>query len=68
VWNTIKSAHWENELKTLVQRHADVTQSELAKSLISNWEIELPNFKQVTPKEILSRLEHPLDDSAEAAE
>ena len=32
-----------------------------------HWDLELPRFVQVGPKEMLNRLEQPLDDSAEAA-
>ncbi len=64
VWNTIRSKHWEGVLKDMVEQHFERTNSQLASSLLSNWELELPNFKQVTPKEMLSRLAHPLDDSA----
>ncbi len=32
-----------------------------------HWDLELPRLVQIGPKEMLNRLEQPLDDSAEAA-
>lgn len=66
VWDTIKSKHWEGELKSLIKEHLERTGSEMANSLLTNWDLELANFKQVCPKEMLSRLEIPLDDTAAA--
>jgi hypothetical protein len=35
--------------------------------MLRNWDEALPCFRQIAPKEMLSRLEHPLSDREEAA-
>ncbi len=59
-------AHWEAELKGLIQRHAAETKSRKAADLLQNWDIELKNFVQVCPKEMLDKLSHPLGIEEEA--
>lgn len=39
------------ELRTLIQRHADLTGSEKAKSVLNNWDATLPKFVKVMPKD-----------------
>ncbi len=68
VWQRIASAHWESRLHTLVSEHAAATDSKWSKGLLEDWDRIAGNFWQVVPKEMLSRLSHPLDDTAEAAE
>ncbi len=67
VISRIASAHWEGVLRSLVERHARETGSLVAESVLRDWDILLPRLWQVTPKEMLSRLAHPLSDKAEAA-
>jgi len=67
VWQPVRAAHWEAELRRLVQQHLHETQSPLAARLINDWDRELRKFVQVCPEEMLDKLTHPLDDSAEAA-
>jgi len=67
VWQPVRSAHWESVLRQAVERHARETQSSFAARLLNDWDLELPNFLQVCPKEMLGRLEQPLDDGAVAA-
>ncbi|MCC0067301.1 MAG: glutamate synthase large subunit [Rhodovulum sp.] len=62
----VASAAWEARLRGLVERHAEETGSPRATEILRHWEDELPNFRQIVPKEMLSRLEHPLSDEAEA--
>ncbi|SFJ55425.1 glutamate synthase large subunit [Celeribacter neptunius] len=52
--------HWEGELKALIERHANETNSIKAKDILSNWEEEKSNFLQVCPKEMLVHLPVPL--------
>ena len=58
----IGHAHWEAELKGLIERHAAETGSRKAQDILANWAEERANFLQVCPKEMLSRLPHPLSD------
>jgi glutamate synthase (NADPH/NADH) large chain len=53
-------AHWEAELKALIERHAAETQSVRARAILADWETERKNFLQVCPKEMLVHLKHPL--------
>jgi len=39
------------ELRALIQRHADLTGSEKAKSVLNNWDATLPKFVKVMPKD-----------------
>ncbi|HUF86374.1 MAG TPA: glutamate synthase large subunit [Thermohalobaculum sp.] len=67
VLTRLESAHWEAELKGLIEEHARQTGSPRAKSILSHWEEELLHFWQVCPKEMISRLSHPLSDRAAEA-
>ena len=67
VWQPVRSRHWEGVLHDLVKEHERETHSSFAARLLTHWDLELPRFVQVCPKEMLNRLEQPLDDSAEAA-
>jgi glutamate synthase (NADPH/NADH) large chain len=63
----IGTAHWEAELKSLVEAHARATDSALAARLLNEWDVEIGKFWQVVPTEIVARLEMPLDDAAAQA-
>ncbi len=52
--------HWEAELKELIHRHLAETGSRHAAAILANWADERANFLQVCPKEMISRLPHPL--------
>ncbi|MFD1340842.1 glutamate synthase large subunit [Litorisediminicola beolgyonensis] len=52
--------HWQEELRGLVERHAEETNSAKAKELLQNWDEALPHFVQVCPKEMLDKIAHPL--------
>jgi glutamate synthase (NADPH/NADH) large chain len=67
VFGALRSAHWEAVLRALVERHAVETGSLFARSLIDDWPAALSRFVQVCPKEMLSRLPHPLADVAAVA-
>jgi glutamate synthase (NADPH/NADH) large chain len=57
----VSSAHWAGALRELVEEHARETGSPLAAELLRNWDLELGNFWQVVPKEMLGRHEAPLE-------
>lgn len=52
--------HWENELKGLIERHAEETKSRKAANILQHWSTERHNFLQVCPKEMLPHLPVPL--------
>ena len=67
VYGQVASDHWNAVLRALVQEHVAETQSAFAQTLLADWDRELPNFQQVVPKEMLSRLTHPLGWDQEKA-
>ena len=67
VWQRVASAHWEHVLRGLVEEHRKESSSAFAGQLLDQWERELGRFWQVVPKEMLSRLAHPLSDEPAAA-
>ena len=60
-------AHWENELKSLIERHAKETNSARARDILANWEVEKANFLQICPKEMLGRLKFPIAETGDLA-
>ncbi len=62
----LESAHWESELVALIKQHIAETGSPLATELLRNWDKERLNFTQICPKEMLTRLPHPLSDDLDA--
>ncbi|EKE44571.1 hypothetical protein OCGS_1409 [Oceaniovalibus guishaninsula JLT2003] len=52
--------HWQAELKGLVERHLAETGSRRAEDILRNWDEALGQFVQVCPREMLSRIPHPL--------
>jgi len=63
---TVQTAHWEAQLKGLIEQHIRETGSPKATEVLRRWGEYLPKFKQLCPKEMLTRLEHPLNHEAEA--
>jgi glutamate synthase (NADPH/NADH) large chain len=61
----IASSHWEFVLRSMIEEHARVTGSRFARMLLNQWELEIGRFWQIVPKEIISRLSHPLSDGTE---
>ncbi|MCB1328177.1 MAG: glutamate synthase large subunit, partial [Maritimibacter sp.] len=52
--------HWEDQLKTLILRHADETGSTRAHKILQEWDTQKRNFLQVCPTEMLPHLPVPL--------
>jgi len=63
-------AHWERQLKGLIERHLEETGSRKAADILQHWDIEKDHFLQVCPKEMLVHIPAPLgiEDSAIPAE
>ncbi|MDA0720506.1 MAG: glutamate synthase large subunit, partial [Proteobacteria bacterium] len=53
-------AHWHDQLKGLIERHAKETGSRKAADILQHWDLEKVNFVQVCPKEMLIHLKDPL--------
>ena len=52
--------YWKKELRSLVEKHALETESRRAKEILRNWDIEVNNFIQICPKEMLNKISHPI--------
>ncbi|WP_157216506.1 glutamate synthase large subunit [Flavisphingomonas formosensis] len=65
VWQRLSSIHWEARLKALIAEHAIATDSAWSNSVLDDWDRWRGRFWQVCPKEMLSRLDHPLTDEEE---
>lgn len=63
LWQRVSSAHWEGVLRGLIEEHIARTDSAWAKGLMQDWERNLAHFWQICPKEMISRLAHPLADN-----
>jgi glutamate synthase (NADPH) large chain len=61
VINRVQSPHWQGVLHRLVEEHHRETGSGLADDLLRNWDLALEHFWQVTPKEMVGRLDHVLE-------
>jgi glutamate synthase (NADPH/NADH) large chain len=62
----IAVGHYETLLRNLVMEHQRETASPWAEQLLVNWDREVRNFWQVVPKEMLSRLEVPVNPESAA--
>jgi glutamate synthase (NADPH) large chain len=63
----IETDYWESELRELIGEHWRETQSAFAQQILINWGQEKRRFWQVVPREMLSRLVHPVTREAEEA-
>ncbi len=63
-------AHWQEQLKGLIERHAAETGSRKATDILHHWDREVANFVQICPIEMLKSIPHPLgiEDAAVPAE
>jgi glutamate synthase (NADPH) large chain len=64
VWQRLDSTYWEGQLKALIEEHASTTDSAWSQSIIDDWGRRCGEFWQICPKEMLTRLTHPLSDHA----
>ncbi|WP_050605926.1 glutamate synthase large subunit [Ruegeria sp. 6PALISEP08] len=62
----VSVAHWVEQLKMLITRHAEETYSRKAADILQHWDVEKGKFLQVCPKEMLNQLSHPLTTEATA--
>lgn len=61
-WQRLRSAYWEDVLRTLVEEHSAETNSRYAAMLLHDWETERDKFWQVVPKEFIKYLPVPLTE------
>ncbi len=60
VTSSVSHPHWEAELRGLIERHAAETGSAKAANILQHWDLEIGNFLQICPKEMLVHIPHPL--------
>lgn len=67
IWQRLEVPHYVEELRCLLREHHANTQSPLAERLLREFDLELANFWQVVPKEMLDKLEVPVRAERAAA-
>jgi glutamate synthase (NADPH/NADH) large chain len=67
-WQRLASAHWEGELKRLIERHVAETGSRHAARILNDWQTERSHFWHIVPKEYAKYLARPMSEVAVAAE
>jgi glutamate synthase (NADPH/NADH) large chain len=67
VWQRVETVHWHNVLRGFIEEHYRETSSAFAAELLAHWEVERDKFRQVVPKEMLTRLKHPLSEQQSVA-
>ncbi len=67
IWRRIATAHWDDTLRALVEEHVARTGSARGATILADWSQARGQFWQIVPKEMLTRLEHPLDDMEAAS-
>jgi glutamate synthase (NADPH/NADH) large chain len=65
-WQPVNAGHWQEALRTLVERHAEETNSRYARMLLHDWARAVPRFWHVVPKEYVKYLPVPLTQEAAA--
>ena len=60
IWQSIETEYWKKFLKESLEDFVSKTFSKKAKKILENFEVELENFKQVCPIEMLDKLKNPI--------
>ena len=60
IWQEIETDYWKSFLKEQLNSFLKETNSKIAKKILENYVIELKNFKQICPIEMLDKLENPI--------
>ncbi|MCX8501883.1 MAG: glutamate synthase-related protein, partial [Alphaproteobacteria bacterium] len=63
----VETEFWEQQLRGLVEEFVAETDSRHGETLLAHWEGELPHFWQVVPREMMSRLAHPVQLAPQVA-
>ncbi len=67
MWQPVETVYWRQFLRGLIEDHHRETASVFAAELLAHWDVERDNFRQVVPKEMLTRLKHPLSEQQAVA-
>jgi len=60
IWQQIETNYWKSFLKERLNEFLKETNSVVAKKILDNFEVELKNFKQICPIEMLDKLDNPI--------
>ena len=60
IWQPVETDFWKKFLKESIENFETKTSSQKAKRILNNFELELKNFKQVCPIEMLDKLDNPI--------
>jgi len=60
IWQQVETEYWKDLLKNYLKDFLKETNSNIAKKILDNYEIELLNFKQICPIEMLDKLDNPI--------
>ena len=60
IWQEIETDYWKSFLKEQLNSFLKETNSKIAKKILENFEVELKNFKQICPIEMLDKLDNPI--------
>jgi glutamate synthase (NADPH/NADH) large chain len=60
IWQRLEVPHYVDELKGLLTEHVANTQSPLGARILREFDLELANFRQVVPKEMLDKFDVPV--------
>ena len=60
VWQNVETDYWTSHLKELILEHSKETGSLISKNIFENFEVEIKNFVQVCPKEMINKLNNPI--------
>ena len=64
IWQIPETEFWKNNLKELVSKHYQETESNVSKNILENFDLEVNNFLQVCPKEMIDKLENPITNKS----
>ncbi|MEO3432403.1 glutamate synthase large subunit [Inquilinus sp. CAU 1745] len=59
IWHRIETPYYDDLVRKLIGEHVSETQSRFAAQLLNDWTLVKDRFWQVTPKEMVDRLDHP---------
>jgi glutamate synthase (NADPH/NADH) large chain len=70
VWQRFASSYWEERCRALIGQYVEATDSKWGAEILRDWDRWREKFWHICPKEMVHRLDHPLDDARgiEAAE
>ena len=60
IWQQVETEFWKKFLKESIEKFQTKTLSKKAQIILDDFEIELKNFKQVCPIEMLDKLDNPI--------